>query len=291
MRQGATVLVWADGSVARSAQVQQAALQEMGFEDVSVLADGPTAAVVAARCGAGAADKQRSQAAWRQEVSVRLPLGDDEGRDEDGWCVYPGLFAGGGLDIMTEVLLKALPSSPPPGLKVLDFACGAGSIAASILRRVPSAEVTLLDADAVATAACRENLPGAKRLIVSDCWRELEHRKLRFHWIVSNPPVHCGHADDFRVLRELCEGAGPRLRPRGVLWIVAQEYVPVGGLLGDFADVSCPFDDGRFVVWRAADWQGSAAHGGEADEPLAGKRPATEAAGDAPGRKRRRLPE
>eukprot|EP00418_Pyrodinium_bahamense_P039087 CAMPEP_0179196474 /NCGR_PEP_ID=MMETSP0796-20121207/97699_1 /TAXON_ID=73915 /ORGANISM="Pyrodinium bahamense, Strain pbaha01" /LENGTH=53 /DNA_ID=CAMNT_0020900887 /DNA_START=19 /DNA_END=176 /DNA_ORIENTATION=+ len=53
---------------------------------------------------------------------------------------------------MTEALLKALPSSLPAGLKVLDFACGTGSIAASILRRASDAEVTLLDADAVAAA-------------------------------------------------------------------------------------------------------------------------------------------
>jgi len=64
--------------------------------------------------------------------------------------------------------------------------------------------------------------------------------------------------DDFRVLMDLVQGAGQRLRKGGELWIVAQEHVPVGGLLADFTDVSCPVDDGRFVVWHAAGWQGPA---------------------------------
>lgn len=142
---------------------------------------------------------------------------------------------------MTRVLLQALPDVPPCGTKILDFACGSGVIAASLLQRAPDVEVTVLDADSLAMAACRENVPGVKRAILSDCWHGLEGRKLRFDWIVSNPPVHRGRADDFRVLLELVHGSGPRLRAGGVLWIVAQEYVPVGGLLGSFGDVSCPF--------------------------------------------------
>jgi len=144
--------------------------------------------------------------------------------------------------------------------------------------------MTLLDADAVAIDACRENVPGAKRALVSDCWKALEHRSLHFDWIVSNPPVHRGRMDDFRVLMELVQGSGPRLRPGGVLWIVAQEYVPVGGLLGDFADVTCPFDDGRFTVWRAAEWQGTVV---AEDVALARSKRSLESATDQPVQKRR----
>jgi len=262
LRRGGLIVVWGEG-VAGAARAQQAALTETGFDATEVLVDARSAAVVCARWGTGIAT-QPSQLSCRQEVHVKLPLGANEVHEESKWCTYPGLFAGGGLDIMTAELLRALPGPPALGAKVLDFACGSGLISAALLRRAPGTELTLLDADAVALEACRENVPGARRLLISDGWRALEGRRLRFDWIVSNPPVHWGRADDFSVLLELVHGAGPRLRPGGVLWIVAQEYVPVGGLLGDFSDVSCPFDDGRFVVWRAAGWQGRPAQ----QEPL-----------------------
>lgn len=48
---------------------------------------------------------------------------------------YPGLFAGGGLDVMTRALLEALPPLPSAKARVLDFACGSGAIAAVISRK------------------------------------------------------------------------------------------------------------------------------------------------------------
>lgn len=41
------------------------------------------------------------------------------------WTVYPGLFAGGALDIMTAFLLRTLPPPPASVTSVLDFAAGA----------------------------------------------------------------------------------------------------------------------------------------------------------------------
>ena len=100
---------------------------------------------------------------------------------------------------------------------------------------------------------------------------------------MSNPPVHLGLTDDFRVVRLLARGAPAALRPGGSLWVVAQAFVPVGSLIegamaaatakatADTAEVgvasasqsasassSASFErvdlwhsDGRFAVWRA----------------------------------------
>ena len=87
------------------------------------------------------------------------------------WQTYPGLFAGGGLDVMTTALLAALPP-PPEGASVLDFCCGSGAIAAA-LAAAPgggSLRLHLLDADAVAIAAARANVPSASRLFLSAGW-------------------------------------------------------------------------------------------------------------------------
>jgi len=71
---------------------------------------------------------------------------------------------------------------------------------------------------------------------------------------VSNPPVHCGIQQDFSVLRRLTEGAPEFLQPGGCLWIVAQEYIPVGSLLAGadgYESIELAACDGRFAVWKA----------------------------------------
>jgi len=253
LRIGGHILVWDSGGSQGSAKRQMSVLVEMGFEAAEIVADTPVVAVTVAVRMKKAVCGKRSTDAWREQVKIKLPFGSKP-EIEVAWTILPGLFAGGALDVMTEVLLRALPQNPPGELRVLDYACGSGVIGAAALRHCSGVEVTMLDADAVAIEACRANVPDARRIICSDGWRGLEQRKLRFDWILSNPPVHRGRVDDFAVLMDLVRGAGPRLRAGGSLWIVAQEHVPVGALLGCFQDVTCPFDDGRFVVWKASSW-------------------------------------
>ena len=65
------------------------------------------------------------------------------------WRTYPGLFAKGGVDIMTRFLLCSLPlpaedgklASVPSPRRVLDFACGSGTIAAWLVINYPQTEV------------------------------------------------------------------------------------------------------------------------------------------------------
>ena len=47
-------------------------------------------------------------------------------------ATYPGLFAGGPVDVMTTALPAALPR-PPPGARILDACCGSGTIGAALL--------------------------------------------------------------------------------------------------------------------------------------------------------------
>ena len=148
---------------------------------------------------------------------------------------------------------RVLRTSPPPRATVVAptrtslhshfTPCAGGS----------ALKLHLLDADAVALHAARANVSGA-RFWLSDCWAELPPKK-RFDWIVSNPPVHNGLQTDFRVLRSLVTAASRRLRKGGSVWIVCQEYVPVGRLLAAELPVltaaRAVFDDGRFTVWTA----------------------------------------
>ena len=61
--------------------------------------------------------------------------------------------------------------------RVLDFCCGSGVIAAALLKREPTVKVDALDADSLAVAAAKVNLPAASKVLCSDCWRGLEEEE------------------------------------------------------------------------------------------------------------------
>jgi 16S rRNA (guanine1207-N2)-methyltransferase len=199
------------------------------------------------------------------------------------WRTYPGLFAGGTMDTMTTFLLTTMRrkmSSADGGSggavgdaeHALDFCCGSGTIlrflAETWLEQGSGLrEVEALDADAIAVRAARKNCKKCTAFHVSDCWNSVPAEK-RYDLVVSNPPVHSFRADSFDVVMELVQGCstGGRLRPGGTLWLVAQNYVPVGRMLdtaGGFAQVDL-FSDGRFSAWRAV------LHGGSEHEEVSG---------------------
>eukprot|EP00958_Prasinococcus_capsulatus_P009794 scaffold952_cov409-Prasinococcus_capsulatus_cf.AAC.12 len=123
-----------------------------------------------------------------------------------------------------------------------------GVIAAAMMMKEPSIHVHLLDADSLAIRAAKRNIGGVEerirdmslqseseglaasastsKFLLSDSWSEIEQRatKVKYDWIVSNPPVHSGTCDDFTVLSSLLSGARKRLRADGYLWIVAQVW-------------------------------------------------------------------
>ena len=186
------------------------------------------------------------------------------------FSVFPGFFAGGALDVMTEALLSCLPM-PPARSRVLDFGCGSGALAATLAWLDPSLRLTLLDADALAIAAAEANMRhvqqtasggesiegqrhAAARVLLSDGFSAVPSSR-RFDLIVSNPPVHVGAQDDFRVLECLLAGAPGHLKRGGSLWVVAQAQVPVGRLamaVGSWRRVRpISLASGRFVAWHA----------------------------------------
>ena len=164
------------------------------------------------------------------------------------WISYPGTFAKGGLDLGTAQLLGHL---PPVGreARILDFAAGTGVIAAALSARAPGAVIDMIEADAVAIEAARENVPVA-RAIVGASLRAAGDA--RYDLIVSNPPLHDGIAESRSVLDRLIADAPRHLRPAGRLVLVVQRRVPVlAALAKDLANPRILADDGSFTVAMA----------------------------------------
>jgi 16S rRNA G1207 methylase RsmC len=179
------------------------------FEDAKVVVtagDGPFAVLTATRTDASADACEAAGAdAFKTTTTLTLPgcyayergerpRSDDAARrpPPTPWVTYPGLFAGGALDVMTSFLLiscekrgalerlhskKGAPARGGPPPAVLDFCGGSGVLALAATRAAPNARVVLTDADAVALLAARANvgdMSGANvSVLCSDAWEAL----------------------------------------------------------------------------------------------------------------------
>jgi 16S rRNA (guanine1207-N2)-methyltransferase len=182
--------------------------------------------------------------AWAQDGHIQIA------GPTRAWRSYPGLFADGALDDATALLLAHLPVVKS-NAAVLDYGCGTGVIAAAVLTKEPTVNITLLDSDTVALIAAEHNAG------VTDCILGVSLRAAgarRFDLIVSNPPIHVGVREDHTALTALIGDAPTHLHKGGTLVMVVQRRVMLQQpLAAHFAAVDIVAEDTRFRVWRAAE--------------------------------------
>lgn len=179
-------------------------------------------------------------AAWRHQVELEI-----SGTTRT-FATYPGLFALGRLDPGTRLLLAHMPQLAADA-HILDFGCGMGVIAVAARMHQPRIRLTLVDNDAVAHVAARENVPDAEYLTALS-----EVPPGTVDAILSNPPIHDGKSESHTALQALV-GAGPALLKRGgIFQIVVQRRVGAAALLRQvFGNVSTVAEDGVFQLLRA----------------------------------------
>jgi 16S rRNA (guanine1207-N2)-methyltransferase len=179
---------------------------------------------------------------WRSVTELKIG-----GRDRQ-WVSYPGVFAAGRMDEGTTLLVSALPPLAA-GMTILDFGCGSGIVGAALLATEPAIRLDMLDNDAVALEAARENVPSG-RLIMADSLRQ--GGPASYDAILSNPPLHQGIAEDRRHLDGLVQDAPSHLNHGGVFQIVAQRQIGLhDSLSARFPEVAVAAENARFRVWRA----------------------------------------
>lgn len=216
---------------------------------VSTLAVKARSRVVELRRGGQAPPLQGALEEWTRTSTMVL-----DGRPRP-WVSFPGLFAGGSLDPGTALLLDALPTIRS-GSRVLDFGCGTGVIARTVMDRAAEdypdgqLDVDLLDADALALEAARRNVSGAAEFLTG--WG-LAAARGPYDWILTNPPFHEGKAETMRVLEDVAADAPGHLTRRGGLVLVTQRRLPVGRLLEErFRRVDVLSETSVFRVWSAS---------------------------------------
>jgi 16S rRNA (guanine1207-N2)-methyltransferase len=179
---------------------------------------------------------------WRTVSPIEIA-----GRTRD-WVSYPGCFAAGRLDEGTALLISALPLLEP-GIRVLDYGCGTGTIAAAVAAAQPDARVEGLDSDAVALEAARQNVP-AVRLTLGAGLADAARRD--YAVILSNPPLHQGIAEDRTLLERLISDAPSCLARGGQMQLVVQRRVALDRQLSrHFGKVEVVAETSRYRVWRA----------------------------------------
>jgi 16S rRNA (guanine1207-N2)-methyltransferase len=214
---------------------------EVVAEDVATVDARRHSRVLMGRRRAAIGGHKTSLSSWRRESEIAIAGGTLR------WVSYPGLFAGGGLDEGTALLLAHLPDLADTA-RVLDFGCGTGIIGAGVRMKAPRARIDLLDADAVALEAARENVPEA-RLLLGDGLAAAG--TVRYHVILSNPPLHDGVSENYGTLERLIGEAPEHLVAGGVLQIVTQRRIKATELMQTaFGNVALVTENGRFRVLR-----------------------------------------
>jgi 16S rRNA (guanine1207-N2)-methyltransferase len=137
-----------------------------------------------------------------------------------------GVFSARHVDPGSQLLAET--ADVPPGGRILDLGCGAGTIGLALAAADPRARVVLVDASRPAVELAQENAATNDltnvEVSLSDGYAALAGR--RFDAVVSNLPAHRGQQIDSGAAERFIAGAPAHLREEGTAWFVANKALP-----------------------------------------------------------------
>lgn len=180
--------------------------------------------------------------AFVSHYSLPTPQGDIQ------ICNMAGVFSEKRLDLGTELLLSHLPKLEG---RVLDFGCGAGVIAAALLKVQPELNLDCVDINAMALLSCELTLKAnglSAKVYPSD---GLSSTQGEFDAIISNPPFHDGLAATTHIAESFIADSANRLKDRGVWQIVANRHLPYGDTIAaHFGNVNVIAENNKYKLYR-----------------------------------------
>jgi 16S rRNA (guanine1207-N2)-methyltransferase len=163
-----------------------------------------------------------------------------------------GVFARGGLDDGTRMLIEALDVRPTD--RALDLGCGGGLVGLLLARLAPQGHVDLLDSDMAAVALARENL---RANAITNAAAHVGDGvgaapSAPYNLIATNPPFHLGRRQTPIIAQQFIAAAPRALAPGGRFLLVANRFLPYErNMLEAFGNVREVAGDGRYKVLLA----------------------------------------
>lgn len=160
----------------------------------------------------------------------------------------PGVFSANKIDEASQLLLSHLPS--PAGQRVLDIGAGAGILGLRCAQL--GAEVTLLEEDLASVRSIEMNARAANLSVTalhSDVGSALPEQA-EFDLVVMNPPFHVGSDVILEVAEEFIRVAYQRVRQKGEVWVVANQFLPYESLMEAYGPVKLVVKNKSYKVLR-----------------------------------------
>lgn len=172
-------------------------------------------------------------------------------------CTLPGVFAHQKLDIGTRFLLETLHNVQSSqqtdefnGLW-LDFACGAGIIAAHFKKKYPEMTVEGTDCSTLAVHCSHRTMSLNKSkgvFYLGDGLKQITTKK--YNGIITNPPFHTGVKTDYSIAESFIVDAKKHLKKQGRLYMVANNFLDYEQRLKKvFGNVEVLASNGKFNIY------------------------------------------
>ncbi|WP_299797668.1 methyltransferase [uncultured Shewanella sp.] len=178
---------------------------------------------------------------WVSQYQLDTPQG------EVTICNLVGVFSEKRLDEGTKLLLSHLPKMSG---RVLDFGCGAGVIAAALLKAQPELKLDCVDINAMAIASCKLTLAANNFNAATYPSDGLAQTKGLYDGIISNPPFHDGLKSTTDIAKNFVKDSVKKLDKGGVWHIVANRHLPYSDAISThFKQVNVSAENNKYKVY------------------------------------------